>query len=358
MELTLDLTRAFVPITVSELVTEISTAGNNSEKLLKLHDCVQRLKDERSKIEGFKRELPLCMHLLNDAIGRLKEAAMHCMESDSDDKKNWMNSAKLWITGPDHDYKKEESASEAKLHGEEDDRSVLENPIQPQSNRNMGGNFPSLKEENEVSQVTSLSLMTPLPELNPSDSVSKRRTSFGCRGSNSGSSLLTEPPRKQRRYWSPQLHRCFFEAVQQLGGEQVATPKQIRELMQVDGLTNDEVKSHLQVGIHGLFSQVLSYIIPSSLLFKVIYLDIMPWQKYRLHVQRHSFSSSANGLWMAQDQHRKRSNPKTSQSGSAKGTLLADGSAKGLFSIGDDSKVAEADEESDGHSCKGGLQEP
>lgn len=31
---------------------------------------------------------------------------------------------------------------------------------------------------------------------------------------------------------------CFFS---------VATPKQIRELMQVEGLTNDEVKSHLQV---------------------------------------------------------------------------------------------------------------
>lgn len=29
----------------------------------------------------------------------------------------------------------------------------------------------------------------------------------------------------------------------------VATPKQIRELMKVDGLTNDEVKSHLQVVI-------------------------------------------------------------------------------------------------------------
>ncbi|KAF5463833.1 hypothetical protein F2P56_013962 [Juglans regia] len=326
MELTLDLSRVFVPKTISELVREISTAGNSSEKLSKLHDCVQRLEDERSKIEGFKRELPLCMNLLNDAIGRLKEAAMHCMESDNDDKKNWMNSAQLWITGPDYDYKKEESASEAKLHGEEDDWSVLENPIQPQSNRNMGGNFPSLKEENEVSQVTSLSLMTPLPELNPSDSVSKRRTSFGCRGSNSGSSLLTEPPRKQRRYWSPQLHRCFLEAVQQLGGEQVATPKQIRELMQVDGLTNDEVKSHLQ--------------------------------KYRLHVQRRASSSSANGLWMAQDQHRKRSNPNTSQSGSPKGTLLAGVSAKDLFSIGDNSKEAEADEESDGHSCKGGLQEP
>jgi len=29
----------------------------------------------------------------------------------------------------------------------------------------------------------------------------------------------------------------------------VATPKQIREFMKVDGLTNDEVKSHLQVTI-------------------------------------------------------------------------------------------------------------
>lgn len=30
----------------------------------------------------------------------------------------------------------------------------------------------------------------------------------------------------------------------------VATPKQIRELMKVDGLTNDEVKSHLQVLVY------------------------------------------------------------------------------------------------------------
>ena len=53
--------------------------------------------------------------------------------------------------------------------------------------------------------------------------------------------------RKQRRCWSPELHRRFVNALQQLGGSQAATPKQIRELMQVDGLTNDEVKSHLQV---------------------------------------------------------------------------------------------------------------
>jgi hypothetical protein len=33
----------------------------------------------------------------------------------------------------------------------------------------------------------------------------------------------------------------------------VATPKQIRELMKVDGLTNDEVKSHLQVIINSSY---------------------------------------------------------------------------------------------------------
>ena len=32
--------------------------------------------------------------------------------------------------------------------------------------------------------------------------------------------------------------------------EAAATPKQIRDMMKVDGLTNDEVKSHLQVCSH------------------------------------------------------------------------------------------------------------
>ncbi|KAH7442978.1 hypothetical protein KP509_02G011100 [Ceratopteris richardii] len=51
--------------------------------------------------------------------------------------------------------------------------------------------------------------------------------------------------RKARRSWSPELHRLFVDALEKLGGAQ-ATPKQIRERMNVEGLTNDEVKSHLQ----------------------------------------------------------------------------------------------------------------
>ena len=49
------------------------------------------------------------------AIGSLKEEAMHCTEIDSADKKNWMSSAQLWSNGTTCDYKKEDSASEAKL---------------------------------------------------------------------------------------------------------------------------------------------------------------------------------------------------------------------------------------------------
>ena len=43
-----------------------------------------------------------------------------------------------------------------------------------------------------------------------------------------------------------------------LGMIAVATPKQIRELMKVDGLTNDEVKSHLQVSNSSLSTQLPS----------------------------------------------------------------------------------------------------
>jgi hypothetical protein len=75
--------------------------------------------------------------------------------------------------------------------------------------------------------------------------------------------------RKSRRCWSPELHRQFIAALNQLGGPQgercsycccnndhvivswrvttVTTLKQIKEVMKVDGLTNDEVNSHLQV---------------------------------------------------------------------------------------------------------------
>ncbi|XP_021905360.1 uncharacterized protein LOC110820240 [Carica papaya] len=58
---------------------------------------------------------------------------------------------------------------------------------------------------------------------------------------------LTQPILKnKRRSWSSELHGRFVQALDLLGGDEVATPKQIKEIMQVEGLTSEQVKSHLQ----------------------------------------------------------------------------------------------------------------
>lgn len=80
----------------------------------------------------------------------------------------------------------------------------------------------------EGSQIPSFSLMGHGSELSHSNSKSV------CGDTSSGSSLLrvevqSQPqppqhmqqnPRKQRRCWSPELHRRFVDALQQLGGAQ------------------------------------------------------------------------------------------------------------------------------------------
>ncbi|RDX63539.1 Transcription factor HHO5, partial [Mucuna pruriens] len=366
MDLSLDLTLGFVPKPISLFLGDVSGNRDKPEKVATLDGFVQRLENELNKVEAFKRELPLSMLLLNDgaclplfftyiivvrfffdndfaghaAIARLKEEKLKCSgmqdppvtvtvseefvplktisceneienENGSCEKKNWMSSAQLWST------------EKTKSRNEEDDRSVPVNPIK--------GN--SCAPRKEGSQVPRFSLMTPASEASHSNSKSV------CGDNSSGSSLrrvevqsqpqlpqhMQQNPRKQRRCWSPELHRRFVDALQQLGGAQVATPKQIRELMQVEGLTNDEVKSHLQ--------------------------------KYRLHVRRFPISSADNGSWMVQDECGDKSKGSLSQSGSPQGPLtplLLGGSVKGLSSPGRNSVDAE-DEQSDCRNWKGGV---
>ncbi|XP_061367128.1 transcription factor HHO5-like [Gastrolobium bilobum] len=377
-ELSLDLRPTFVPKTITDFLYDLSTIPCAPDKLSRLNDFLARLEDELRKIDAFKRELPLCMLLLNDAILALKEESEKCRphnslpvleefiplkkecdqieennnkDNECRDKKNWMSSVQLWnntTTNNVSDKKQQHHKSETKIN-EEEGQSVAEDPFQSCSNRNGGrafmpfSTYPSVptttvaltatKEEKEGTVLNRLSLLTPgVKSLRGSRTSSNRvvpsspppilHTSLRA-----GSLQQQQNSRKQRRCWSPELHRRFVNALQKLGGSQVATPKQIRELMQVDGLTNDEVKSHLQ--------------------------------KYRLHTRRLP-ASSANqpvvvlgGLWMSQDQYNDSSKGSSSVSGSPQSPLhLASGSRGRTSPTEGDSMEDDEDAKSESYSWK------
>ncbi|AAD49976.1 F24J5.9 [Arabidopsis thaliana] len=258
-----------------------------AKKMQKCHEYVEALEEEQKKIQVFQRELPLCLELVTQAIEAcrkelsgtttttseqcseqttsvcggpvfeefipIKKISSLCEEVQEEEeedgehesspelvnnkKSDWLRSVQLWNHSPDLNPKEERVAKKAK---------VVE--VKPKS----GAFQPFQKRVLETDLQPAVKVASSMPATTTSS------TTETCGGK---SDLIkagdeerrieqqqsqSHTHRKQRRCWSPELHRRFLNALQQLGGSHVATPKQIRDHMKVDGLTNDEVKSHLQ----------------------------------------------------------------------------------------------------------------
>lgn len=326
----------------SNVFKSFSLVGDHLEKMSRHEEYIKGLEEERSKIEAFKRELPFCMQLLNDAIDACKEQLAECERTsphedvqnapntsgrpvleefipikkssqatenkpeenhvskkarfNNGDKPNWMISANLWNPDPEtidsrkgggismeESLKKQDSQhqvhslpSNAKLFSDSKHRvrgafqpfSKESHVIAPRPVRStVERTLPNLALSSAEREVDSSLVANETVSLNATTTTNNRisrsketkevhtpvhekETVSVIDGTNTSPTTPNTSPaqtqRKSRRCWSPELHRRFINALHQLGGSQVATPKQIRELMKVDGLTNDEVKSHLQ----------------------------------------------------------------------------------------------------------------
>ncbi|GLU09792.1 hypothetical protein SLE2022_266330 [Rubroshorea leprosula] len=271
-----------------------------TDETQKLEEFLIHLEEERLKIDAFKRELPLCMQLLTNAVEAsrqqlqayranqgprpileefipLKNPSSENSEKSSQalsDKANWMTSAQLW--SPAGNETKPQPVTTSPKETDIGLLSVSPKLALDTKQRNGGAFLPFSKERNpcpapSLRGLPELALASTDKEMEDKEKKCSdneqdgRRDNSGqvtnghiegkgtgnnnqtdAQATNTNTTTTTQPHRKARRCWSPDLHRRFVSALQMLGGSQVATPKQIRELMKVDGLTNDEVKSHLQ----------------------------------------------------------------------------------------------------------------
>lgn len=157
------------------------------------------------------------------ALEILKEACKQHQKiiSEETNKMVWMTSSQLGTVG----------------HMYEPNQNPCKNEVVQGGSRLFQGHqtFPIMANQTESTAAPGLSLPTPRSfDLNEEI----RFPDLPAQQQASG--------RKQRMYWSPVLHQQFLNCLEQLGGPHVATTKKILEMMQVDGLTYDEVKSHLQ----------------------------------------------------------------------------------------------------------------
>ncbi|XP_021296851.1 transcription factor HHO5-like [Herrania umbratica] len=267
VDLSLSLKPSYVPKSISNLLEDLSKIDNESDKLSVLSDYICKHQEELSTVEALKRELPQCRLLLMDdaAIEALKEGFKNIeekMECQSRQplveylptmrkNRNEQDQREFWQT-----YSAEEEYWNP-IYAKKQKTLVLGSfqppnlkAVQPCTDRNVEG--LGLLSYKECSSNSLGSPSTGKGKEVAIDQLSRHQSLLYLKVDdqtvNYHPKPLTQPIWKNnRRCWSSELHARFVEALNLLGGIEVATPKQIRDLMQVEGLTIDQVKSHLQV---------------------------------------------------------------------------------------------------------------
>ncbi|WOL16910.1 hypothetical protein Cni_G25698 [Canna indica] len=188
----------------------------------RLREFIDALDEERRKVEAFHRELPLCLQLINQTIESYKQMMVESGERSRFELA--MKEMEFISLRPSSAGSSEERSNQLLLSSAQSQQDPLpkmvtpEKPIAIRATRNWREAQDSERDEDNE----------------------------GEHGSEDTKIEKGQGRRKVRRYWSEDLHKRFLHALEQLGGCDAATPKHIRKLMKVDGLTNDEVKSHLQ----------------------------------------------------------------------------------------------------------------
>ncbi|XP_047312773.1 transcription factor HHO5-like [Impatiens glandulifera] len=211
-----------VPTIISEFLESISTIRDLSLKSSKLNDFILKLEDEIEKIIPANQDL---------SIEKLKEQILVCEIPGL-----------FLVEGNSGGVEGEDMEGRGNL--EKESTKINENEVGD------GGSIPIKKPRVTFREFPPFTGKAIMPRSGENGGASSSGGFVG-EGSNKGKAVLDEsltkrPRKKQRRSWSKEMRMKFGKAVKDLGGAQYATPKNIIKEMKVDGLTGDEVKSHLQ----------------------------------------------------------------------------------------------------------------
>ncbi|KAJ0900511.1 putative transcription factor MYB-HB-like family [Helianthus annuus] len=239
------------------------------EKMQKFQDYIGALDEELKKIRVFERELPLCLELVSQAIERCKQQMSETtmitepFNGQSDHYFSDQTSSEYPVLEEFIPMKSTSSTNED-INDQEQQKQQISNELFTGSKDWLASAQLSIQVPDPIyEEDLFMKKLTMDEQRNGCDSFhlfEKKKISVssssdtdggggsGCGGGGGGNDCGDKgrSNKKERRCWSPELHRRFLHALQQLGGAHVATPKQIREIMKVNGLTNDEIKSHLQ----------------------------------------------------------------------------------------------------------------